>query len=296
MSYRKKPVAGAAYSSFVTDKDIERYPDTPVSVPAKPDGTPSSWTELIGAGVMTSEFAICGIGYGPMIATTPDWWFGVIEIGYGEAGAEQVAIQFPVMQRFQTDGYGGRGVAHDFTYFIEPLRKFPAGTRIVVRGNHADVSSLGYITVSVVETTPDLANLTQKDIRSFPAGGYATVNSGATAWTWGSWVEVIPQGTFSGEFVVCGVLAVHPGWTDVERHIYFDGTLQIGENGTPKLAFPLRHDAVPYGEGEAIITAPETIRIFTKFSSGAAVSVRVATSMNEAIPFHVCLQAAELPL
>jgi len=296
MSYRRKPVAGASYSSFITEKDIKRYPDEPVEITAPTDGTPGLWKELVGSGEIANEFAICGIGFQPESMDDPTWWFGIVEIAYGEPGEEKVTIEFPVMQRHQ---YGSKmGVMHRFIHCIEPFRKFPAGTRIVARGNHSNMPAggLGFMTLSIVETTPDLANLTQNDILSYPPASYTEVNSGSTAWTWGDWAEVIPAGTFSTDFIVCSFIAVYPGDLSEKKTVYFDGTIQIGENEVPKITIPVRHDAVPEDWGQGILLTPEAIRILRKFSAGAKVSVRACTSLDEVIPFHVCLQAVKLPL
>lgn len=124
-----RPKIAAEAQSQITEKEIKTYPSTPVTVSAG-DGfyVWGPWTEIVPSATITSDFIIIGVHIGRLQHNEGFW---SLEIGYGDAGAEETAIRLPG-QMVQSNG---SAVNRDFQTVVpvEPFRKFAAGTRIAAR-------------------------------------------------------------------------------------------------------------------------------------------------------------------
>jgi len=131
---------------------------------------------------------------------------------------------------------------------------------------------------------------TTKNIECYPlAASGPTVASPATAWAWGSWVEIVPANTITSDFVITHLIALEdPATPAVDTRIQTVFQLGIGDAGSEVviISIPVTFliDSKVGHVAPWIIPLP----VPRKVAANSRVAIRVTDSVATAFTYGGC--------
>jgi len=272
--------------SGYTTSDIKCYP-LAASGPTIGSGasawTFGSWVEVVPANTITVDFSllavICFIDPAAAIDVRHE---GLLEIGIGAAGSEVTIVQVPFS--YFIDSAAG----HCMEQVIEIYpRKIPANSRVALRIADDVASALTYGGCKI-QYFEALDTYSDDKISCYPtaSAGVQPVSS-ATAWAWGSWVELVPPNTIAGPFDITDINFLFPP-VGLTKDVRYQAVIQIGVGAagseTPIISLPvhfLSDTLVDHVPDNQVVFLPVPRRV----AANSRVAVRAANDGAVALTY-----------
>jgi len=242
-----------------------------------------SWTTIVPANTITVDFTLLSIiCFIDPLAATDVRHEGLLEIGIGAFGSEVTIIQVPF------DYFIDTAAGHCMEQVIEIYpRKIPANSRVAVRIADDVASALTYGGCKI-QYFEALDTYTDDKINSYPttSTGVQPVSS-ATAWVWGSWVELVPANTITSDFDITDINFLFDP-VGLTKDVRYQAVIQIGVGAagseTPIISLPvhfLSDTLVDHVPDNQVVFLPVPRRI----PANSRVAVRVANDGAVALTY-----------
>jgi len=135
---------------------------------------------------------------------------------------------------------------------------------------------------------------TVKEIKIYPPQADPPIfSSGAVAWGWGSWVQVVPANTITRDFIIIGVMI---GMEDEGQTRRWDIQVGVGAPGaeSPIISLSGVHSYSGTGVYRAGVIIP--LSIPRRVKANSRVAARVSDHIAAALAYRIKIQYIELPL
>lgn len=271
----------------VTDSRVYCYPSladgTAVVSGLAVDGF-GSWVQVVDTTATTKDFAI--LGYALISAdnySTTNAWGLKLQFGIGSVGSEVVFASSTIPRMIMALSDKQR-----HTVPLALAGRIPAKSRVAVRVADLSVTALTYY-LNVMYTT----NLRQGGVflnsYSSPSSNYysASIATSATAWTYGSYTQLIQTGEIARTFFIRGLHIQHDNSPAVMQSQVAISTGSSGSESSSIIAeLPFSYNSA-YNDGSVVHYFPLPIAI--KVTANSRISVAAAKSTSTASNVNVGL-------